>query len=71
MEKWRNGIVIIKPKGKTVLPRFVEKDLVAKIATESCQRVVWLPRNAVIVPQDECLPFQTNFSMQRYILMDG
>ena len=53
MEKWRDGIAIIKPKGKTVLPGFVEKDLATKIATESRQGVVWLPRSAVIVPQDE------------------
>ena len=31
----------------------MEKDLVAKIAMESRQGVVWLPRNVVIVPQDE------------------
>ena len=43
MEKWHDGIAIIKPKGRTVLPGFVEKDLTAKIATESRQRVVWLP----------------------------
>ena len=53
IEKWRDGIAIIKPKGRTVLLGFVEKDLAAKIATESRQGVVWLPQNAVIVPQDE------------------
>ena len=53
IEKWRDGIAIIKPKERTVLPGFVEKDLAAKIATESRERVVWLPRSAVIVPQDE------------------
>ena len=53
MEKWRDGIAIIKPKGRMVLPRSVEKDLAAKIATESRQGAVWLPRNAMIVPQDE------------------
>ena len=37
MEKWRDGIAIIKPKGRTVLPGFVEKDFVAKIAMKSCQ----------------------------------
>ena len=35
MEKWRDGIAIIKPKERTFLPGFVEKDLAAKIATES------------------------------------
>ena len=49
MEKWCDGIAIIKPKGRTVLPGFVEKDLAAKIATESRQGVVWLLRSAVIV----------------------
>ena len=53
MEKWRDGIAIIKPKGRTALQRFVEKDLATKIATESRQRVVWLLQNAVIVLQDE------------------
>ena len=53
MEKWRNGIALIKPKGRNSLPGFVEKDLAAKIATESRQGVVWLPRSAMIVLQDE------------------
>ena len=35
MEKCRDGIALIKPKGRNSLPGFVEKDLVAKIATES------------------------------------
>ena len=50
MEKWRDGIALIKPKGRNSLPGFVEKDLAAKIATESRQGVVWLLRSAVIVP---------------------
>ena len=40
LEKWRDGIAIIKPKGRMVLPRFVEKDLATKIVTESRQGVV-------------------------------
>ena len=43
MEKWCDGIALIKPKGRNSLPGFVEKDLIAKIATESRQGVVWLP----------------------------
>ena len=43
LEKWRDGIAIIKPKERTVLLGFVEKDLIEKIAIESCQGVVWLP----------------------------
>ena len=53
MEKWRDGIALIKPKERNSFPRFVEKDLAAKIAMESHQGVVWLPWSAVIVPQDE------------------
>ena len=53
MEKWRDGIALIKPKGRNSLPGFVEKDLAAKIAMESRQGMVWLPRSAMIVPQDE------------------
>ena len=37
LEKWHNGIAIIKPKGRTVIQGFVEKDLIAKIVTKSCQ----------------------------------
>ena len=40
MEKWHDGIAIIKPRGRTVLLGFVKKDLAAKIATESRQGVV-------------------------------
>ena len=60
MEKWRDGIALIKPKGRNSLPGFVEKDLTAKIAMESRQGVVWLPRSAVIVPQDENV-FESTF----------
>ena len=70
MEKWCDGIAIIKPKGRTVLPGFVEKDLVAKIAMESRQRVVWLPRSAVIVPQDENV-FEGTFGKVRKVTIRG
>ena len=66
MEKWRDGIAIIKPKGRTVLPGFVEKDLAAKIATDSRQGVVWLLRSAVIVPQDENV-FEGTFGKVRKV----
>ena len=70
MEKWHNDIAIIKPKGTTVLPGFVEKDLAAKIATESCQGVVWFPRNAVIIPQDENV-FEGTFEKVRKVTIRG
>ena len=70
MEKWRDAIAIIKPKRRTILPGFVEKDLVAKIATESRQGVVWLPRNAVIVPQDENV-FEGTFRKVRKVTIRG
>ena len=35
MERWRDGIALIKPKGRNSLSEFVEKDLAAKIAIES------------------------------------
>ena len=52
LEEWHNGIAIIKPKEKMVIPGFLEKDLAAKIVTESHQGVVWLPRNAMFILQD-------------------
>ena len=70
MEKWRDGIALIKPKGRNSLPGFVEKDLAAKIATESCQGVVWLPRSAVIVPQDENV-FEGTFGKVRKVTIRG
>ena len=70
MEKWRDGIALIKPKERNSLPGFVEKDLVAKIATESCQRVVWLPRSVVIVPQDENV-FEGTFGKVRKVTIRG
>ena len=66
MEKWHDDIAIIKPKERTVLPGFVEKDLAAKIAIESCQGVVWLPQSAVIVPQDENV-FESTFEKVRKV----
>ena len=70
MEKWRDGIALIKPKERNSLPGFVEKDLVAKIAMESRQRVVWLPRSAVIVPQDENV-FEGTFGKVRKVTTRG
>ena len=52
LEKWCNGILLIKLKGRMVLPGFMEKDLAAKIATKSRQRVAWLLWNAMIILQD-------------------
>ena len=66
MEKWRDGIAFIKPKGRNSLSGFMEKDLAAKIATKSRQEVVWLPRSAVIVPQDENV-FEGTFGKVRKV----
>ena len=70
MEKWHDGIAIIKPKGRTVLPEFVEKGLAAKIAMESRQGVVWLPRSAVIGLQDENV-FEGIFGKVRKVTIRG
>ena len=66
MEKWRDGIAIIKPQGRMVLPGFVEKDLGAKIAMESHQGMVWLSRSVVIVPQNENM-FEGTFGKVRKV----
>ena len=70
MEKWRDGIALIKPKGQNSLLGFVEKDLTTKIATESRQGVVWLSRSAVIVPQDENV-FEGTFGKVRKVTIRG
>ena len=48
----------------------MEKDLAAKIATKSRQGVVWLPRSAVIVPQDENV-FEGTFGKVRKVTIRG
>ena len=70
MEKWRDGIALIKPKERNSLPEFVKKNLTAKIATKSHQGVVWLPRSAVIVPQDENV-FEDTFGKVRKVTIRG
>ena len=45
-------------------------DLAAKIATKSCQGVVWLPRNALIIPQDENV-FEGMFRKVRKVTIRG
>ena len=70
MEKWHDGIALIKPKGRNSLLGFVEKDLAAKIATESHQGVVWLPWSAVIVPQDQNV-FEGTFGKVRKVTIRG
>ena len=47
-----------------------KKDLVAKIATESCQGVVWLPQNAMIIPQDSNV-FESMFGKVRKVTIRG
>ena len=70
MEKWYDGNAIIKPKGRMVLPGFVEKDLAAKITTESRQGVVWLLQSAMIVSQDENV-FEGTFGKVRKVTIRG
>ena len=70
IEKWRDGIALIKPKERNSLPGFVEKDRAAKIATKSRQRVVWLPRSAMIVLQDENV-FEGTFGKVRNVTIRG
>ena len=71
LEKWRDGIAIIKPKGRTVIPGFVEKDLAAKIVIESLQGVVsWLSWNAMIIPQDSNV-FEGTFGKMRKVTNRG
>ena len=53
-----------------VLPGFVEKDLTAKIATASHQGVVWLPWNAMIIPQDSNV-FEGTFGKVRKVTIRG
>ena len=70
MEKWCDGIAIIKPKGRNSLPGFVEKDLAVKITTESRQGVIWLPQSAVIVSQDDNM-FEGTFGKVRKVTIRG
>ena len=70
LEKWHDGIAIIKPKGRTILPRFMEKDVAAKIVTKSHQRMVWLPRNAMIILQDSNV-FEDTFGKVRKVTIQG
>jgi hypothetical protein len=42
----------VKGKGRDTLPKFIQDDLVKKIATRNRQGVLWLPRHAIIVPKD-------------------
>jgi translation initiation factor 2 beta subunit (eIF-2beta)/eIF-5 len=42
----------VKGKGRNTLPKFIQDDLVKKIATQNHQGVIWLLHHAVIVPKD-------------------
>jgi serine/threonine protein kinase len=42
----------VKGKGRNTLPKFIQDDLAKKIATQNRQGVLWLPRQAKIVPKD-------------------
>ena len=70
MEKWYDGIAIIKPKGGWFFQDLWRKTSQIKIATESCQEVVWLPRNAVIVSQDKNV-FEGTFGKVRKVTICG
>ena len=48
----------------------MKKDLAAKIVTESCQGVVWLPQNGMIIPQDSNV-FEKTFGKVRKVTIQG
>jgi hypothetical protein len=42
----------VKGKGRNTLPKFIQDDLMKKIATQNRQDVLWLPRHAVTISKD-------------------
>ena len=66
LRKWKEGAKLAASKGRAVLPIWIEKELADRIATQSRQGVVWLPKNATVVPQDSST-FQGTFGIVRRV----
>ena len=66
LRKWKEGAKLAASKGRAVLPIWIEKELADRIATQSRQGVVWLPKNATVIPQDSST-FQGTFGIVRRV----
>ena len=66
IRKWKEGVKLASSKGRTVLPVWIERELADRIATQSREGVVWLPKNATVVPQDSDI-FQGTFGVVRRV----
>jgi Protein kinase domain len=64
--RWKEGANLAKQKGRATLPVWIEKELADRIATQSREGVVWLPKNATIVAQDTST-FQGTFGVVRRV----
>ncbi|KAL8931222.1 MAG: hypothetical protein Q9211_007132, partial [Gyalolechia sp. 1 TL-2023] len=66
LKKWKEGVNLVKARGRTVLPAYIGKELADRIATQARQGVVWLPKNATIIAQDTST-FQGRFGIVRRV----
>lgn len=67
---WKAGVNVVKGRGRTTLPSFIEKDLANDIATRGRGGVLWLPLDARVV-QVETLEFEGTFGVVRRVRITG
>lgn len=70
MKRWKEGANLAKNKGRNVLPSHIGKELADRIATQSRQGVIWLPKNATVVAQDSNI-FQGGFGVVRRVCIQN
>ena len=70
LEIWKRGAVVAKGRGRTTLPSYIEEELADRIATQGRHGVIWLPKNAEVIPLDRDI-FQGSCGVVRRVTIRG
>ena len=70
LESWKRGAAIAKGKGRTTLLSYIEKELADRIATQGQHGVIWLPKNAEVIPLDRDI-FQGSYGVVQRVTIRG
>ena len=70
LENWKRGVLVAKGTSTHNLPSFIEKQMAEKIAIQGRQGVIWLTKNAEIIPLDAEI-FQGSYRVVRRVTIHG
>ena len=70
LESWKKSAAVAKSRRRTTLPSYIEKELADRIATQGRHGVIWLPKNAKVIPLDRDI-FQGSHGVVRRVTICG